>query len=366
MTASLDAHRAAFDAALAETLADGRARAVATGPESTELWDAAVECLGGGKMLRPRILLSAAEGLTGSRGLAECVRAAAVRIAVALELLHFAFLLHDDVIDGDLSRRGGPNLIGVLRARSGGMSPRGRSDGASSVPPAARLHWARSAAILVGDLMLSTAHGLLGRLDLPAPARERILDLVAESTAHTVAGENLDVLLADGLHETGILGILEMEFLKTGSYSIALPLRLAAVLAGRTDLDDALVAAGRRLGTAYQLQDDLLSTFGDPAAHGKDALSDLREGKQTVLIALARRTPHWERISARFGAADLDAADAATIRAALEAGGARDEVERMIAEAIEDARRLLRAADLPAEARDVLDALIAALTDRSS
>lgn len=358
MTASLDAHRAAFDAALAETLADGRARAVATGPESTELWDAAVECLGGGKMLRPRILLSAAEGLTGSRGLAECVRAAAVRIAVALELLHFAFLLHDDVIDGDLMRRRRPNLIGALVA--------GRPAG----PTEPALHWARSSAILLGDLLLSSAVLGFARAGVTDEARERLLGLLEETIFETVAGEHADVALSDGIITPDLRTILSTSAYKTSTYSFVLPLRAAAVLVGSsTAAEDHLAVIGRHLGLAYQLQDDLLSVFGDPDEHGKDPFSDLREGKETAIIAYARMTSQWDGIELHFGRADLNPTDGAAARDRLRECGSESFVRGLVREHLESADAALREAEaaglLPAAAGDAIRALASRVGSRS-
>ena len=84
------------------------------------------------------------------------------------------------------------------------------------------------------------------------------------------------------------------------------------------------------MGLAFQLQDDLLSVFGDPAHHGKDPNSDLREGKETALMAYARMTGAWARIEPLIGHDDLSERDAATVRAALEECGARRFVEGLV------------------------------------
>lgn len=315
-------------------------RAETYGPWFEQLWAAARRCSRGGKLVRPRIFLAALAGLgadavsspdaehaqeSGIRRIEE------VRVAAAIELLHYSFLLHDDVIDGDLTRRGRPNLIAVLADAP--LAPRGGGSPARSARSESerRLHWARSGAILLGDLLLSEVHQIFASLRVGEEARTDLLALLDHAITESVAGEQLDVGLGDGViaSEPGI--ILEMCRLKTGTYTFELPLRAAAVLAAAPpSLGPALSRIGRLLGLAFQLQDDLLSVFGDPAVHGKDAFSDIREGKETALVSYARRTPAWTRIAPSFGRPDLRAAEAKEVAAAFEACGARTFVQSSI------------------------------------
>ena len=147
------------DDELRRMLGERTARATAYGASFVALWEAAADTLLGGKMLRPRLLLAAYDALTESLD-AAAARASVVRIAAAVEVLHFAFLLHDDVIDGDLQRRGRPNLIGTLLNQRAGL--RTHDDA----------HWARTNALLLGDVLLSDAHQILAREDLPTAASE--------------------------------------------------------------------------------------------------------------------------------------------------------------------------------------------------
>src|SRR5690625_1496537 len=110
------------------------------GPAHERVWRVAEEQICGGKLIRPSLFLCAVEEFSGSDADADMLD-----LAIAIELLHFSFLLHDDVIDEDLMRRGKPNFIASLAAQA----PPG-------VGEDARLHWARSSAILMGDLILST------------------------------------------------------------------------------------------------------------------------------------------------------------------------------------------------------------------
>ena len=125
------------------------AQAQSHGPHIRELWELAVAHVRGGKLLRPRLLIGLFDAMCSAET-AES-RPAALEIAAALEILHYSFLLHDDVIDEDLFRRGKLNLIGHL-AQQPGCEP---SNSPSDSEFRQRMHWARSAGILVGDLMLT-------------------------------------------------------------------------------------------------------------------------------------------------------------------------------------------------------------------
>ncbi|MFK0403712.1 polyprenyl synthetase family protein [Microbacterium sp. NPDC090225] len=281
------------------------------------LWRAAAAHAMGGKMIRPRLLLEMHRALTASG--AGVDQTTAIEIAAEVELLHYAFLLHDDVIDGDLVRRRQPNLIGTLAAATG----RGRED--------SELHWARSSAILMGDLLLATSVLGFARARVSTAARLRLLDLVEHTIVETVAGEHIDVGLGDGIIEPELRTILEMSTYKTATYSFSLPLRAAAILAGASvELEDDLAMIGRHLGLAFQLQDDLLCVFGDHEVHGKDAFSDLREGKETAIIAYARMTTAWPHIRQHFGSAVLDEHGAVRIREHLRDCGAERFVQGLV------------------------------------
>lgn len=315
-------------------------RASAYGPHFADLWRWASAGVRGGKMLRPRLLLGVFDALRADGG-AGAPRGSATRIAAGIELLHYAFLLHDDVIDGDVMRRGEPNLVGAVL--------RERDTGGPAQTDAAVLHWARTNAMLMGDLLLADAHQLFAREGLPTSMRERLWDLLDHAITESVAGEQLDVGLSDGAVESDLDTVLGMSRLKTATYTFELPLRAAAILAaGSPRTEQALGAIGRHLGVAFQLQDDLLSTFGRDEEHGKDAFSDLREGKETVIVAYARTTSAWPGIRLLFGNGSLEEHDARLIRDLLVDCGAEQFVRSLIAD------RLIAAAELIASPQSEL------------
>ncbi len=275
-------------------------------------------------------MLAAHQGLRGSDA------AAAIDLAVAFELLHTAFLLHDDVIDGDEVRRGVPNLVGEF-----GTDARRRA-----ISDARAAQWGRTAAILAGDLLIHYAQSLVARLDVDRPTRVALLDLLDDGVFETAAGELADVAYSVGMSDARLTDVLAMTERKTAAYSFEAPLIAGAVLAGA---DRACIGAlaeyGRRLGIAFQLGDDLLGTFGVESLTGKSVIGDLREGKETPIIAYARATEEWAQIELLLGRPDLGRDDAAILRTALERCGARAFVESLVTDY---AREAVAALDVPA------------------
>ncbi|WP_050722670.1 polyprenyl synthetase family protein [Microbacterium sp. GCS4] len=303
------------------------------GAEFAALWRAAADHSLGGKLVRPRLLLDIHRALTDDTEADPPL--AAIDVAAHIELLHYAFLLHDDVIDGDLTRRRRPNLIGSLAA----SAPSATEDGA--------LHWARSSAILMGDLLLTAAVMGFARADVPEQVRLGLLELMEQTILETVAGEHTDVALSHGIVAPELDTVLSMSVYKTATYSFSLPLRAAALLAGASPhAERTLTSVGRHIGLAYQLQDDLLCVFGDHRAHGKDAFSDLREGKETAIIAYARSTAAWPRIARRFGASDLSLQEAGEIRDLLRECGAEGFAIDLVGDQLDAVHSLLADAEL--------------------
>jgi geranylgeranyl diphosphate synthase type II len=362
---------------------DARAdRVAALGPPIVEAWDRASSCLLGGKLLRPRLLMGAYDALapapfsgfvTEAGPLrpgaavdgAPTGRVRALRIAAGVELLHFAFLLHDDVIDGDLMRRGRPNFIGLLLEDWQAAD----APAAESTSGTSHLQAARSTAMLVGDLLLSSAQQIVLSQVRSGDVGARLLEQFDRAVIESVAGELTDVALTAGLIGADLAGVVEMSRQKTATYSFELPLRSAAILAGHgPEVEGVLGRVGAMLGLSYQLQDDLLSTFGHPADHGKDAYSDLREGKETALIAVARRTAVWPLIEPHFGTGDLSEGDGAKVRSLLSECGAEREIRVLIDDLADNARELVATAPsgIGPDMIVLIDDLIATLDGRRS
>ncbi|MGB3730608.1 polyprenyl synthetase family protein [Microbacterium sp.] len=340
-----------FEMRFSEIVRRGSERSRGFSAQYTQLWESLERMAAGGKRIRPRTLLGAYAALGGTD------QSTAVDAACAIELLHLALVIHDDVIDRDLVRRGEMNITGRFAADA---VVRGAS------PEAARA-WGEASSLLAGDLMLTAAHSLLARLDVSRERREAILDVFDDAVLESAAGEHDDVWLSLHLEGYSSQQVLEMVDRKTASYSFAAPLLIAGILAGApTDLIAELSDIARRIGVVYQLRDDVLGLFGDERQTGKSALSDLRAGKETLLIACARSDPAWNAVSALFGDADLGTADAQLLRSVIEESGAVVFVESVIAERCDEVNRLVAASALPEALREQLLSLTRACASRAS
>lgn len=305
------------------------------------LWETLHGLTAGGKRFRPALLLGVHRALGGQDH--ESARVA----ADAVELLHTAFVIHDDVIDGDDVRRGRPNVTGTFAARA-------LAEGATLERAG---HYGQAAGILAGDLALAGAVRELALCGASPAVVRRLLDLLEEVLHRSAAGELADVRLSLGDHSATLDDCLSVAAWKTAAYSFELPMQAGGILAGAPEeVIEALGRAARSLGIAFQLQDDIDGVFASAEQTGKDQLCDLREGKATALIALARRTGHWPLLAPYVGDLDLTEAGAARARELLEACGARAGVEAMVTDHRADA--LAAADELPPAAATAVRAVV--------
>ncbi len=307
--------------------------------------------LAGGKRLRPLFCYWGWRG-AGQPDCREIVAAAA-----ALELFHAFALIHDDIMDGSDRRRGEPSVHRLFADLHTRLAWRGDAGA-----------YGHSAALLCGDLCAAWADQMFHESGLPASQVHRGYQAFATMRTEVIAGQYLD--LVSGVGDGSVASALTVIRMKAARYTVTRPLQIGAGLAGAgEELQAAYVAFGDPLGDAFQLRDDVLGVFGDPAVTGKSVLDDLREGKPTVMMALARDSAdrsQAERLRALFGNPELDAAGAAELRSIIEATGARDQIEQMIRIRAEAALAALAAAPVPAEVRAALTALAGSVVDRQS
>lgn len=351
LTQRIDDRVLAVDERLGEVIAQRRALAREHSASYGELWGAVARMAAGGKKIRPLLLLDAYDALGGADG------RAAMDAACAVELLHMTLVIHDDLIDGDETRRGEPNIAGLFssEARLRGASRRSATT------------WGEASALLAGDMLLSLAHSLLSRLEVEDERRRAVLDVFDGAVFESAAGEHDDVRLSMHLERATSADVLAMIERKTAAYSFAAPLVIAAVLAGAaTSVTAELTSIARHLGVIYQLRDDVLGLFGDERETGKSTLSDLREGKETLLIACARSDQAWPGVAPLLGDPALDTAGARRLTRVIEESGARLFVESVIADRCVGARDLILRAELPDRLRRRLADLVSSCSLRTS
>jgi geranylgeranyl diphosphate synthase type I len=183
-----------------------------------------------------------------------------------------------------------------------------------------------------------------------------------------IAGQYLD--LVSGVGEGTAAGALTVIRMKSARYTVTRPLQIGAALAGA---DDETLAAftsfGDPLGDAFQLRDDVLGVFGDPAVTGKSVLDDLREGKRTVMMAYARDRATREqaaRIRELLGSPGLDEDGAAELRRIIVDTGARERTEKLIESRLSTAVSALAVAPVPEDVSAQLMLLADGAVNRQS
>jgi geranylgeranyl diphosphate synthase type I len=305
--------------------------------------------LDGGKRLRPAFCYWAHRGTGGDHG------DGVVQAAAALELLQAAALIHDDVIDNSDTRRGSPATHRVFDDLH-------RRHGWSGRPE----EFGRAGAILLGDLALVWADAMLAASELSPDTLRRTQPIWAAMRTEVMAGQYLDVV-EQSRGGGSVQRALAIARLKSAKYTVERPLHLGAALAGAAeDVFAGFTGFGIPLGEAFQLRDDLLGVFGNPTETGKPAGDDLREGKRTVLVALALdpATEAQRSVLAGIGDPGLTDDQIEQLREVLVDTAATREVESMIEQRVESALRALAAMHIDVLAREQLLDLATAATAR--
>lgn len=287
-------------------------------------------------------------------------------LAMSLEVFHAAALVHDDIMDSSDTRRGKPSAHRAFAS----LHRERQYSGASE-------HFGQSTALLVGDLLLAWSDDLLNDAlsgvlspEVEQATRREFSRMRQEVTV----GQYLDIHEeAAWLHSPEserLERALRVVTFKSAKYSMEAPLLIGASLAGASSSAlDALRAFGLPLGIAFQLRDDVLGVFGDSEITGKPSGDDLREGKRTVLIALAEAAMPVgaKRIfNEMLGDRALTGEQIEVMQETLQDTGALEKLESMISGYVERAMEALRSAPLSPGAVSELTRLAEAVTKRQS
>ncbi|WP_240804077.1 polyprenyl synthetase family protein [Streptomyces sp. A0592] len=279
--------------------------------------------IGGGKRSRSQLLWWSMRACGGND---EHTAAATLRIGAALELLQTCALVHDDVMDGSALRRGRPALHVDMRDRY-----------KDTTTPQRAARFGEAAAVLAGDLALAWADDTMAETALDPWTATAVREVWSDMRTEMVAGQFLD-LQGQLTGSRSKPRALRAAHLKSALYSVQRPLALGAAVAGADGRTTrALCSAGRCVGLAFQLRDDLDDLFGDPRHTGKICGEDIRDGKPTYLAALAvaraEATADQQAstvLKAALGKQDLTPADLDEVRQAVVRTGARAEIEAKI------------------------------------
>lgn len=280
----------------------------------------------------------------------------AMMLGIALEIFHDFALVHDDIMDRSSERRGRPTIHAVFESEHVRKKWNGSPE-----------HYGISSAILAGDLLYTWAERAFDSIEAPEEIRVNIEKAWSRMKEEVILGQTMDVITSVLPRGISRKQLLEVQTLKSGRYSIGRPIYLGYLFGGTDVAERTILDATEPLGIAFQIQDDILGTFGNPKQTGKDADSDLREGKLTMLAWEAKRRIEseedriiWDRA---FGNPNATDAELAILRRIIQDTGALVYVTALAKQLIQ--RSIERAYELP-KISDWFIELAESLDDRNT
>lgn len=243
--------------------------------------------------------------------------------AAAIEIFQTSILAHDDVIDLSPLRRGKPTIYKAL----GGD------------------HYGISQTICLGDIGFFIATKLISESKFEDKNKNRALIHFSDMVIKTGIGEMLDIELPRLKKQRQDLAVLKIHELKTAYYTFIYPLNLGVILAGGSEkLTQEIEVFGRSLGLAFQIQDDILGVFGDEETLGKSVTSDIKEGKNTLLITQALKnadSQHKKIIKKYYGNPQVDQQGVEAIKNVFIESGALDYSKQKAVEYVVQAKQVI-------------------------
>lgn len=276
-----------------------------------------------------------------------------VEIMAAIELLQSYLLMHDDIMDKDELRRGGPTahvMFSKLCSKAGWSE----CD-----------HYGISQAIVAGDYLEAGAVALLAKTGLKDKALADLVSTYARGLRRVAYGQYLDLLFSKlPLREVGEQDVLLVYKLKTSSYTVELPLHLGAIASEEYDEDllRELTEYAIPAGIAFQIRDDIIGLFGDPTITGKPAGSDVKSKKKTILVVKAyseadvQQKRFLELVYDKLGEAEIAESQVEDVKQIVVKTGSLNYCEKLVDDLVkkslnvldnaksigEDAKRVLR------------------------
>lgn len=310
----------------------------------------------GGKRVRPLLVLIGCWSVDWGR-----FDQSLKYLTSSVEFLHNYLLIHDDIMDRDVLRRGGLTVHAFFAKKCVEMGFKDCE------------HYGVSQAITVGDYLESMAVNMFSKLKLSGETLSKLLSIYTRGLRQVAYGQYLDVLLSNlPLSSVKEEDVVRVHTLKTASYTIELPLHIGAVACGGGEqvLKD-MTGYAIPAGVAFQLQDDVLGLFGDERVTGKPSGSDVREKKKTLLVVKAYELSgtesrlFLEEIYDRRSSLDITDKDVEKVREIVSNTGSLSYVNRIIESKVNEARLALNSSSFISEqAKRVLDELLVLLTRR--
>src|SRR3990167_11543662 len=294
-----------------------------------------------GKMLRGIFVILSYEAYGGGK-----VDSAVLNAAAAMELAHSSFLIHDDIMDRDLLRRGQATIFAQYITEA-------KKDKVSSPDL-----YGQAMGILSGDLAIMMGYELLAKSSSNAESAQKIAQVSAKEIQQVILGQFLDYQFGQTNEEPSEGQILQMYMLKTGGYTFALPLVIGAILAGADHKEiSQLDSLGRNLGTIFQIKDDEMGLFGTEEFIGKPIGTDIRENKKTLIrqLLFQKASPEEKKhLDSLFGNQNLTQEEVKKVCDLIDSHKIRETVGERINKLSQEARQIIQKLNIADEPRKLL------------
>ena len=311
-------------------------------PYAKELMDHIYDLtLRGGKRIRAALLYNSYLAHGGKN------RREALQAAMSMELAETYLLIHDDIMDDDDLRRGGITTHESYRLMAEEKF-HGRTNPKS---------FGNAIGILAGDISCAFSNEIISDCKFNAAYKIRALKELNKIYAVEGYGQALDILseLREDIKKEDVILVHEM---KTVPYTFDGPVKIGAILAGASEKNiKRLERYSYPLGTAFQIQDDILGMFGSEEKLGKPVTSDLTEGKKTLLIvdALEKANPaQKDKILTNLGNKRISMPGLITVRKIIEQTGSLDKSKKLAESLVKKSLKALNAMPLEKEGKQFL------------
>lgn len=317
-------------------------------PQYERLWKEIREYLfKGGKRMRPYLMLLAYRSYGGKA--ADTV----LPVAAGWEFLHASLLVHDDIIDRDDTRHGALNITGSYKNIYRNVQD--------------KTHFAASAALLAGDLLLSSAHETISYSSLSSDDKTKAHQLFSQALFGVAGGELLDTEMV--FTDIDKVDALKIAHYKTAEYTCEYPLVCGAMLAGAHEKElEKIRKLAYNIGIGYQLVDDLLGVFGVEEVTGKTIKGDIRERKRTLLIQFTHKlltgSNRVELENLYNSQGVLSDSEVEIVRNLIDISGAKAQVESQISRYASHSYKIIKTLDIAESCREEYRQLVEKLLRR--
>lgn len=269
-----------------------------------------------------------------------------IEASMSIELTHIFLLIHDDIIDRDAFRHGVPTMHKVYENMARRMYLKKEPE-----------HFGNSMALVVGDMAAAAGNEIIFNSRFSPEKILKALSKLQDIVSVTVAGEMMDVIL-EAKRKATEKEVLKVHENKTAKYTIEGSLHLGALLAGANKkILNCLSDYSVPVGIAFQIQDDILGVFGNEKKLGKPVCSDLREGKQTLLVVKAMEKGNREErkiISNLLGKKDATSQEIEKYRDIIRRTGSLEYSQNLAQKLVEKGKQALQKSSIQKETREFL------------